>query len=86
MTPEGKARESQSLVLSLDAPSGNCDVETARVMATDELEGRLQVAIGGHDHSDVVGAADSKPHEVDCQGDRRCPSPGQGFAANFADI
>ena len=67
VTPEASAWKSQSLVLPLSAPSGNCDVEMARVMATDELEGRLQVAIGGHDHSDVVGAVDRKPHEVNRQ-------------------
>ena len=38
-------------------------------MATDELEGWLQVAIGGHDHSDVVVTIDRKRYEVDRQGD-----------------
>ena len=69
VTPEGSTWKVQSLVLLLSAPGGNGDVETAGVMVTDELEGWLQVAIGGHDHSDVVGAADRKSHEVDRQGD-----------------
>ena len=69
VTPEGSVWKSQSLVLPLDAPSGNCDVGIARFMVTDELEGWQQVIIGGHDHSDVVVAIDRKCYEVDRQGD-----------------
>ena len=65
VTPEVSAWKPQLLVLPLYAPSGDCDPEMARVMATDELEGRSQITIGGHDHSDVVGAVNRKPHEVD---------------------
>ena len=69
VTPDGGAWETQLLAPPGSSPSSHCDVEASRVVATDELERRSQVTIGGHDHADVVGTADGQRHEVDCQGD-----------------
>ncbi len=69
MAPYIGAREAQSLILAFSAPCSHLDATSGRAMIAYGLEGRLEVAISGHDDADVVGALEREPHEVRRQSD-----------------